>query len=119
MTDSTCPACDYPRTAQARRPLRVRRRRLRLRRLRHSWSGPAPRRPAPRDGRLPVSRHVVTDLRVIELPATCPECASTEVGTDQVSLGDGIDETAYICEDCGTAWPLAFICEWSLHDARR
>ena len=83
----------------------------------HLLSGDLPRLPRFRGG--PVSRPVVTDMRVIELPATCPECGSTEVGTDQVSLGDGIDETAYICEDCGTAWPLAFICEWSIHDARR
>jgi hypothetical protein len=42
------------------------------------------------------------------------------VSVDEVDTGDGIEETAYICEnpDCGCAWPLACICEWSTRDAR-
>ncbi len=66
-----------------------------------------------------MTRRAVLDLRLIEHTATCPECGSTDVGTDQVSLGDDIEETAYVCDDCGAAWPLACICEWSTRDARR
>jgi hypothetical protein len=42
----------------------------------------------------------------------CPECGSFDVITDEVDTGDGIAETAYICEPCGCAWPLACVCEW-------
>jgi hypothetical protein len=68
-----------------------------------------------------VSLPAITNMRLVPHAATCPECGSTDVGTDQVDLGDGIEETAYVCEapGCGCAWPLACICEWSTHDARR
>jgi hypothetical protein len=42
----------------------------------------------------------------------CPDCGSFDVTTDEVDTGDGITETAYICEPCGAAWPLACIVEW-------
>jgi hypothetical protein len=42
----------------------------------------------------------------------CPDCGSFDVITDEVDTGDGIDETAYICESCGAAWPLACVVEW-------
>jgi hypothetical protein len=42
----------------------------------------------------------------------CPACGSFDVTTDEVDTGDGIDETAWICEACGAAWPLACIVEW-------
>lgn len=42
----------------------------------------------------------------------CPECGSFDVITDDVDTGDGITETAYICEPCGAAWPLACVTEW-------
>jgi hypothetical protein len=41
-----------------------------------------------------------------------PDCGSFDVITDEVDTGDGITETAYICEACGAAWPLACIVEW-------
>lgn len=53
-------------------------------------------------------------FRVISHEPVCPECGSFEVSVDEVSLGDGIDETAYVCEACGCAWPLACVCEWSV-----
>jgi DNA-directed RNA polymerase subunit M/transcription elongation factor TFIIS len=58
-------------------------------------------------------------MRLIPHHASCPECGSADVGTDQVDLGDGIEETAYVCDHCGTAWPLACICEWNTAHARR
>jgi DNA-directed RNA polymerase subunit M/transcription elongation factor TFIIS len=61
-----------------------------------------------------VTRRAVLNLRLIEHAPTCPECGSTEVGTDQVDLGDGIEETAYVCDPCGAAWPLACVCEWGM-----
>jgi DNA-directed RNA polymerase subunit M/transcription elongation factor TFIIS len=60
-----------------------------------------------------------TEMRLIPHHASCPECGSADVGTDQVDLGDGIEETAYVCDHCGTAWPLACICEWNTAHARR
>lgn len=50
----------------------------------------------------------------------CPQCGSFDVITDEVDTGDGIEETAYICENpvCGCAWPLACVVEWSIRDAR-
>lgn len=42
----------------------------------------------------------------------CPDCGSFDVTTDDVDTGDGITETAYICESCGAAWPLACVTEW-------
>ncbi len=56
-------------------------------------------------------------LRLVPHAAACPECGSADVGTDQVDMGDGTEETAYICQRCGTAWPLACIREWSTRDA--
>jgi hypothetical protein len=63
-----------------------------------------------------VTRRAVLNLRLIEHAPTCPECGSADVGTDQVDLGDGIEETAYVCDnpDCGAAWPLACVCEWAM-----
>ncbi len=49
---------------------------------------------------------------VIEHEPVCPDCSSLNVITDQVDTGDGIEETAYICDDCGCAWPLACVFEW-------
>jgi hypothetical protein len=42
----------------------------------------------------------------------CPDCGSFDVTTDEVDTGDGIAETAYVCEACATAWPLACVFEW-------
>jgi DNA-directed RNA polymerase subunit M/transcription elongation factor TFIIS len=52
------------------------------------------------------------ELRVLPHEPVCPECGSFEVSIDQVDTGDGIEETAYICEPCGCAWPIACVCEW-------
>lgn len=61
-----------------------------------------------------MSLPAVTNMRLIAHAAICPECGSAEVGTVQVDLGDGITEPAYACRACGTAWPLACICEWAV-----
>lgn len=59
-------------------------------------------------------------FRLVPHEPVCPDCGSFDVSVDEVDTGDGIAETAYICEnpDCGCAWPLACICEWSTRDAR-
>jgi hypothetical protein len=49
---------------------------------------------------------------VVPHAAVCPECGSCEVSQDEVDTGDGIEETAYVCESCGCAWPLACVFEW-------
>jgi hypothetical protein len=49
---------------------------------------------------------------VIPHEPICPDCGSFSVSEDQVDTGDGIEETAYVCEDCGCAWPLACVVEW-------
>jgi hypothetical protein len=58
--------------------------------------------------------NVVLQMRVVPHAPLCPECGSSDITIDQVTV-DGIEETAYICEngDCGAAWPLACVCEWS------
>ena len=57
---------------------------------------------------------------VIPHEPVCPWCGSFDVITDEVDTGDGITETAWICENpaCGCAWPLACVSEWSTRDAR-
>ncbi len=49
---------------------------------------------------------------VVPHEPVCPQCGSFDVITDEVDTGDGIDETAYICEPCGCAWPVACVSEW-------
>jgi transposase-like protein len=61
----------------------------------------------------------VLDLRLVPHPPVCPDCGSDDVGTEQVDMGDGTSETAYLCKPCGAAWPLACVCEWSTRHARR
>lgn len=63
---------------------------------------------------------VVPGFWVLPHEPVCPQCGTFDVSTDEVDTGDGIEETAYICEnpDCGCAWPLACVIEWSTRDAR-
>jgi hypothetical protein len=49
---------------------------------------------------------------VIPHEPVCPDCGSFDVITEDVETGDGLTETAYICEVCGCAWPLACVVEW-------
>lgn len=51
---------------------------------------------------------------VVPHEPVCPQCGSLDVITDEVPLGDGFEETAYICEPCGCAWPLACVVEWGM-----
>jgi len=67
---------------------------------------PTPARPA-----VPVL--VMPEMRVVLHAPVCPECGSGDVDEEKVSLGDGIEEMAWICNPCGTAWPLGCVCEWS------
>jgi hypothetical protein len=48
-------------------------------------------------------------FRVIYHEPVCPECESRNVTTERVPLLDFMEEDAYVCGDCGTAWPLACI----------
>jgi hypothetical protein len=52
-------------------------------------------------------------MRLVPHHATCPDCASTDVLIEDVQLAEDITEDAYVCQVCGTAWPLACVCEWS------
>ena len=49
---------------------------------------------------------------VIPHEPVCPDCGSFDVITEDVDTGGGLTETAYICERCGCAWPLACVAEW-------
>ena len=51
-------------------------------------------------------------FRVIYHEPVCPECESRNVTTERVPLLDFLEEDAYVCGDCGTAWPLACVTEW-------
>ncbi len=51
-------------------------------------------------------------FRVITHVQVCPDCGSTCIDSADVETGDGLTETALTCRDCGTAWPLACVCDW-------
>jgi hypothetical protein len=50
-------------------------------------------------------------FRVIHHEPICPDCGSFNITEEEVETGDGLTETALICQDCGTAWPLACVTE--------
>jgi hypothetical protein len=52
------------------------------------------------------------EFRVVYHTPVCPDCGSHRVIAEEVETGDQITETALICRACGTAWPLACVCEW-------
>ena len=54
----------------------------------------------------------MSEFRVIHHEAICPDCHSHNVTTSDVDTGDEITETAFVCQDCGQAWPLACVAEW-------
>jgi transposase-like protein len=66
-----------------------------------------------------MSLPAVLDMRLVPHPPVCPECGSDDVTTEQVDMSDDTTETAWICQPCGAAWPLACVCEWSARHARR
>ena len=49
--------------------------------------------------------------RVIYHEPICPECGSFDITASEVATGGGFTETAHVCRDCGTAWPLACVTE--------
>ncbi len=51
----------------------------------------------------------MSELRVIYHEPICPDCGSADIDRQEVETGDGFTETALICRDCGTAWPLACV----------
>jgi len=53
-------------------------------------------------------------FRVIYHEPVCPDCGSFDITTDEVETGDGLTETAHICADCGAAWPLACVTDWTI-----
>jgi hypothetical protein len=56
-------------------------------------------------------------FRVIHHEPICPDCGSFDITEEDVETGDGVTETALICQDCGTAWPLACVTEdWGNSD---
>ena len=52
------------------------------------------------------------EFRIVYHVPVCPDCASADVTAEDVETGDGLAETALICRTCGTAWPVACVCEW-------
>ena len=52
-------------------------------------------------------------FRVIVHEPVCPDCGSHHIERDEVETGEGLTETAHICADCGTAWPLACVTDWA------
>jgi len=55
----------------------------------------------------------VTEFRVIYHEPICPDCGSFDITSAEVDTGDGLTETAHICQSCGTAWPLACVTDWT------
>ena len=56
----------------------------------------------------------MTDFRVIYHEPICPTCGSFDIDTAEVDTGDGLTETAHICQACGMAWPLACVTDWAI-----
>ena len=52
-------------------------------------------------------------FRVIYHEPICPDCGSFDITEDEVETGDGLTETALTCRNCGTAWPLACVSDWT------
>ena len=52
-------------------------------------------------------------FRVIYHEPVCPDCGSDDITSAEVETGDGLTETAHICQACGTAWPVACISDWT------
>ena len=52
-------------------------------------------------------------FRVLAHEPICPDCRSLDVTTQDVDTGDGLTETALICRQCGAAWPLCCVTEWT------
>jgi uncharacterized Zn finger protein len=55
----------------------------------------------------------MSSFRVIYHEPVCPDCGSSDITSDEVETGDGLTETALTCRDCGTAWPLACVSDWT------
>ena len=55
----------------------------------------------------------MNQFRVIYHEPVCPDCGSFDIESAEVETGDGLTETAHICQTCGTAWPLACISDWT------
>jgi hypothetical protein len=51
-------------------------------------------------------------FRVIYHEAICPDCGSFDITQAEVQTTDEFTETALECRACGTAWPLACVCDW-------
>ncbi len=50
--------------------------------------------------------------RIVYHEPICPDCGSFEIVQDEIDTGDGINELGLICDDCGTAWPVACVVDW-------
>ena len=59
----------------------------------------------------PPGRCAMSDFRVIYHAQVCPDCGSFDITDDEVETIDGFTETAFTCQACGAAWPLACIAE--------
>jgi hypothetical protein len=55
----------------------------------------------------------VSEFRVIYHEPICPDCGSFDIEPAEVDTGDGLTETAHICQSCGAAWPLACVTDWT------
>jgi hypothetical protein len=55
----------------------------------------------------------VTEFRVIYHEPVCPDFGSCDIEPAEVDTGDGLTETAHICQTCGAAWPLACVTDWT------
>jgi uncharacterized Zn finger protein len=63
---------------------------------------------------MPAGKGTVPCFRVIYHEPICPDCGSFDITSDEVETCDGLTETALTCRDCGTAWPLACVTDWTV-----
>ena len=55
----------------------------------------------------------MNQFRVLFHTHVCPDCGSDDITEAEVDTGDGITEIALTCHNCGTAWPVACVVDWS------
>jgi hypothetical protein len=64
-------------------------------------------------GASPPPLRAVPAYRVIFHAQVCPDCGSGDITESEVETGEGITEIALTCTQCGTAWPVACVVDWS------
>ena len=58
-------------------------------------------------------------FRLIPHEPVCPSCGSANVAATDIDMADDTTETAWTCQACGEAWPMACITDWTPNPAKQ